>query len=525
MNKIDLAAGGLALCYLVHDGEELLTYRESSRWALGRLPEGVALPAGLREHGWSQRHINIGVGLMGLNWVGAALAGLRSGGRSAWFQNALATWTLHGFGHLGLCLLRRGYVSGAVTAPLVIGHGVWVLRVLREEGVPRRVSAAGMAATLPVLVAAHAGAEVIARLLDRADAACESAGAECPRVGRLARTVRTVRAARTGATPPPATRGAGEMWAVQYHRSGGPEVLRVEEIAAPSLRDGQVLVRTLASGVSRIDALYRRGRLPHGPTFPKQTGFDAIGEVVQGRAGAIRPGDRVAVVLGLEPLRGRGTTVELLAVEPSRCGAFPAGYEPRVEDCALVLGGLTALRAVRDGLRPRRGERVLVVGAGGPVGLAAIQIVRGAGAVVDAVAGSAALEECLGLGADEAYDYRGEEAVQLRASRRYDGMVVAAGRPSDWFTAVRRGGRAALTDGGVWPGSVVRAVRAGVRSIPIAAGHGSGDLRWLARRIAGGDLVPVVGRRYGVGEVGRAHTELGTGPTRGARIIDHRRMP
>ena len=180
MNKIDLAAGGLALCYLVHDGEELLTYRESSRWALGRLPEGVALPAGLREHGWSQRHVNIGVGLMGLNWVGAALAGLRSGGRSAWFQNALATWTLHGFGHLGLCLLRRGYVSGAATAPLVIGHGVWALRVLREEGVPRRVSAAGMAATLPVLVAAHAGAEVVARLLSRADAAGEPAGADSP---------------------------------------------------------------------------------------------------------------------------------------------------------------------------------------------------------------------------------------------------------------------------------------------------------------------------------------------------------
>lgn len=177
MNKIDLAAGGLALCYLVHDGEELLTYRESSRWALSRLPERVTLPAGLREHGWSQRHVNIGVGLMGLNWVGAALAGLRSGGRSAWFQNALAAWTLHGFGHLGLCLLRRGYVCGAATAPLVIGHGVWALRVLREEGVPRRVSAAGMAATLPVLVAAHAAAEVIDRLLDRADAAGESADA------------------------------------------------------------------------------------------------------------------------------------------------------------------------------------------------------------------------------------------------------------------------------------------------------------------------------------------------------------
>jgi len=48
------------------------------------------------------------------------------------------------------------------------------------------------------------------------------------------------------------------MWAVQYHRSGGPEVLRVEEIAAPSPRDGQVLVRTLASGVSRIKTGERR---------------------------------------------------------------------------------------------------------------------------------------------------------------------------------------------------------------------------------------------------------------------------
>ena len=75
------------------------------------------------------------------------------------------------------------------------------------------------------------------------------------------------------------------MWAVQYHRSGGPEVLRVEEIAAPSPRDGQVLVRTLASGVSRIDALYRRGRLSHGLTFSKQTSFDAIGESAEiGRA-------------------------------------------------------------------------------------------------------------------------------------------------------------------------------------------------------------------------------------------------
>ena len=315
------------------------------------------------------------------------------------------------------------------------------------------------------------------------------------------------------------------MWAVQYRSSGGPEVLRLEEAPRPVLRPGQVLVRTLASGVSRIDVLYRRGRLPHGVSFPKRTGFDAVGQVVAGSSGPITVGDWVAVVLGLEPLRGRGTTVELLAVEPSRCGRFPAGYVPSAEDCALVLGGLTALRAVRDGLRARRGDRLLVVGAGGPVGMAAIQIALGCGASVDAVAGRTALERCRGLGAEHARDYRGPEAEAMRGSRSYDGVVVAAGSPAAWFGAARRGKTAALTDGGAWLPSVPAAVRAGVRSVPIAAGHDCDDLTWLARRIAAGELVPVVGRRYGVAEVGRAHAELGSGGTCGARIIDHRDVP
>lgn len=253
------------------------------------------------------------------------------------------------------------------------------------------------------------------------------------------------------------------MWAVQYRSSGGPEVLRLEKAPRPVLRPGQVLVRTLASGVSRVDVLYRRGRLPHGVSFPKRTGFDAVGQVVAGSSGPIKVGDWVAVVLGLEPLRGRGTTVELLAVEPSRCGRFPAGYVPSVEDCALVLGGLTALRAVRNGLRVRRGDRLLVMGAGGPVGMAAIQIARGCGASVDAIAGRTALERCRGLGAEHVRDYRSPEAEAMRGSRSYDGVVVAAGSPAAWFGAACRGATAALTDGGSWLPSVPAAMRRGAQ--------------------------------------------------------------
>lgn len=79
------------------------------------------------------------------------------------------------------------------------------------------------------------------------------------------------------------------MWALQYHRRGGPERLVVDEISPPIPRPGQALVRLMASGVSRIDAEYMRGRLPHGMGFPKQVGLDAIGQVVDGTGGPLVP--------------------------------------------------------------------------------------------------------------------------------------------------------------------------------------------------------------------------------------------
>lgn len=310
------------------------------------------------------------------------------------------------------------------------------------------------------------------------------------------------------------------MWAVQYRRHGGPEQLEVVQLDPPTPRRGQALVRVLASGVSRIDAEYLAGRLPHGIGFPKHVGFDAIGHVVDGNGTGLRSGSWVAIVLGLEPLARRGTTVELLAIEPQRCASFPADYRPTRDDCALVLGGLTALKAVRDVLRTRLGHRVLVVGAGGPVGLAALQIARLHGARVDAVCGARAVATCTRLGAEEVWDHRAD-AASLVASRAYDGIVVAAGRPATWLPAVRRGGRAALTDGGAWPASLLEGMRQGVRPVPVAAGHATDDLAWLTQRIARRELIPVVGSRHAPSQIRDAYAELAPGGTLGARLIDH----
>lgn len=310
------------------------------------------------------------------------------------------------------------------------------------------------------------------------------------------------------------------MWAVQYHRHGGPERLVVDEVRPPVPQRGQAVVRVIASGVSRLDAKYLAGHLPHGVGFPKQFGLDAIAQVVDGNGTSLSAGDWVAIVLGLEPLSRRGTAVELLAVEPERCGAFPAGYTPKPIDCGLVLGGLTALKALRDVLRVTGGQRVLVVGAGGPVGLAAIQVATLLGAQVDAVCGSRAMTACDQSGAGQIWDHRGNTST-LQRSRAYDGLVIAAGRPAAWLGAARRGTRAALTDAGVWPGSLPAALRQRVSTRPVAAGHATADLEWLCRHIATGDLVPVAGTLYSPHSAREAFASLGAGHTVGARLIDH----
>lgn len=165
LSRLDLACLALAASYLLNDGEELVTYRASSRRLAQSLPQWVPVPPRVRREGVSQEHVALGIGLIGIHWVGASVAGWRSGGRSAWFQNAAAAFGLHGLAHLGMCAARRGYVSGGASAPAVIALGAWTWKVLHDQGVPSRVSARGIAASVPVLAAAHVGAHVGARVL------------------------------------------------------------------------------------------------------------------------------------------------------------------------------------------------------------------------------------------------------------------------------------------------------------------------------------------------------------------------
>ena len=151
MDRIQLATAGLFAAWMTHDLEELATMSGSSRTLITRLPDWVPIPASVREQGLTGRYVACGVAAVGLVVAAAAGHGYRTQGRSAFYQNALLGFGLHGLSHLGMSLLTRSYASGAATSPaIVLPFWLWATRALNQAGVPNRRS-------VPVAIALTAG--------------------------------------------------------------------------------------------------------------------------------------------------------------------------------------------------------------------------------------------------------------------------------------------------------------------------------------------------------------------------------
>ncbi|MCA1616124.1 MAG: NADPH:quinone reductase [Acidobacteria bacterium] len=175
------------------------------------------------------------------------------------------------------------------------------------------------------------------------------------------------------------------MKAIRVQEFGGPEVLRVEETPEPRAGATQLVVRISAAGVNPVDTYKRAGGHAHSPALPYTPGEDGAGTVVWAGAEAKRfkAGDRVYLARSVT-----GTYAELAACEEWQAHPLP-GNLTFAQGACLGVPYTTAHRALFGRAAARGGEAVLVHGASGGVGLAAVQLAVAAGARVAGTAGTA----------------------------------------------------------------------------------------------------------------------------------------
>lgn len=225
------------------------------------------------------------------------------------------------------------------------------------------------------------------------------------------------------------------MKAVLLTRHGGPEVLRITDVALPQPRPNEVRVRIAFIGVNFAEVLSRRGVYGWAPQLPYILGMEASG-VVDAIGDDVRTfsmGD--AVVVGTQ----YGTYAEFICLPEDRVFPMPAGFSLR-EGAAFPVNYLTAWIGLMEMARLRPSDTLLVTSAAGGVGTAAVQIGANLGARVIGAAGRGKQDAVRALGAAVALDYDDADwSQQLAAAtdgRGVDVVLEMAGGPV-YRTAVR----------------------------------------------------------------------------------------
>jgi len=214
------------------------------------------------------------------------------------------------------------------------------------------------------------------------------------------------------------------MRAIRVHEFGGPEVLRLEDVPTPQPGPGQVLVRLHAIGINPVETYIRAGTYARLPALPYTPGNDGAGVVEQVGADVseFKPGDRVYTAGSLS-----GTYAEFTLCKKEQVHPLPSNVS-FAQGAAMGTPYPTAYRGLFQRADAKPGETMLVHGASGGVGIAAVQLARACGLRVFGTAGS---EEGLRLvreqGAHEVFDHRVPdhfEQIMKATGERGVGVIV-----------------------------------------------------------------------------------------------------
>ena len=320
------------------------------------------------------------------------------------------------------------------------------------------------------------------------------------------------------------------MKAIVYERYGPPEVLQLKEVEKPTPKDNEVLIKTHATTVTSGDWRVRSlsvpvgfgliSRLVFGISRPRQPilGTELAGEIesVGKDVNKFKVGDQVFAFSGAS----MGCHAEYKCMPEDGAVALKPPNLTYDEAAAISFGGTTALDFLRRG-KLQRGERVLVNGASGGVGTAAVQLARHFGADVTGVCSTANVELVRSLGATHVVDYTKEDFT--RNGETYDVIVDTAGTApfSRSKASLKEGGRLLMVLGGLPDMLQIPWVSMTSNKKVIAgpAAERADDLRFLAELAQAGEFKPVIDRRYPFERIAEAHRYVDTGRKKGNVVI------
>jgi NADPH:quinone reductase-like Zn-dependent oxidoreductase len=303
------------------------------------------------------------------------------------------------------------------------------------------------------------------------------------------------------------------MKAVVQDRYGAPEVLHVEDVERPLPRDDEVLIRVRATTVTQTDAHLRRARpvfwrLLLGLRRPRRRilGVELAGEVeVVGPAVTeFKVGDDV---FGTNWF---GAHAEFICLRESAALAHkPAGMS--FEEAAAVCDGAMQALATLRAADVQKGQRIVIYGASGSLGTAAVQLAKDIGAEITAVCSTRHVELVRSLGADEVVDYLAEDFT--KNGRTYDAIIDAVGKYSF------RRGRRSLKPGGIFVATdglrnlfwALWTWRIGDKRLKFVGGRKTKqDVVFIKGLVEAGKFRAVIDRRYPMEQVVEAHRYVET---------------
>jgi NADPH:quinone reductase-like Zn-dependent oxidoreductase len=314
------------------------------------------------------------------------------------------------------------------------------------------------------------------------------------------------------------------MKAMVYTKFGPPEVLHLQEVAKPEPKENEVLIRIHATSVVKEDPDMRASPGFNGLLKPIHSilGQELAGEVeaIGSAVTRFRPGDQVFGIGAFGAYAEYKCMPEngALAIKPANLS-----YE---EAASVPNGALTALPFLRDKARIQSGQTVLIYGASGSVGSAAVQLAKVYGAEVTGVCSTANLEWVKRVGAYQVIDYTRQDFAEN--GKAYHVIFDTIGKRS--FSECK----GSLTDEGIYlttvptPAIMLQAAwtaKNGGKKVKFAAtglrpsSEKAKDLAFLAQLIEAGKIKPVIDRRYPLEQIAEAHRYVGQGHKKGNVVI------